>query len=65
MTKPDSFADCGKFDAEIDQELALQKFTTAELEEEEQGWTGSPLASGAGRPGCIRGMLRLFEAAGL
>jgi len=29
-------ADCGKFDAEIDKELALQKFTMAELEEEEQ-----------------------------
>jgi hypothetical protein len=28
--------DCGKFDAEIDKELALQKFTMAELEEEEQ-----------------------------
>ncbi|MEP6560403.1 MAG: Chromate resistance protein ChrB [Nakamurella sp.] len=29
-------ADCGKFDAEIDKELALQKLTIAELEEEEQ-----------------------------
>jgi hypothetical protein len=29
-------ADCGKFDAEIDKEFALQKFTMAELEEEEQ-----------------------------
>ena len=29
-------ADCGKFDAEIDKELALQKLTMAELEEEEQ-----------------------------
>lgn len=29
-------ADCGKFDAEIDKELALEKFTMAELEEEEQ-----------------------------
>ena len=29
-------ADCGKFEAEIDKELALQKFTMAELEEEEQ-----------------------------
>ena len=29
-------ADCGKFDAEIDKEIALPKFTMAELEEEEQ-----------------------------
>ena len=29
-------AECGKFDAEIDKELALQKLTMAELEEEEQ-----------------------------
>jgi hypothetical protein len=29
-------ADCGKFDAEIDKEFALQKLTMAELEEEEQ-----------------------------
>jgi len=29
-------ADCGKFDAEIDKELARQKLTMAELEEEEQ-----------------------------
>ncbi|HEY5117796.1 MAG TPA: Chromate resistance protein ChrB [Nakamurella sp.] len=29
-------ADCGKFDAEIDKELALRKLTMAELEEEEQ-----------------------------
>jgi len=29
-------ADCGKFDTEIDKEFALQKFTMAELEEEEQ-----------------------------
>ena len=29
-------ADCGKFDAEIDRELAQQKLTMAELEEEEQ-----------------------------
>lgn len=29
-------ADCGKFDAEIDKEFALQKFAMAELEEEEQ-----------------------------
>ena len=29
-------ADCGKFDAEIDKEITLQKFTMAELEEEEQ-----------------------------
>ena len=29
-------ADCDKFDAEIDKELALQKLTMAELEEEEQ-----------------------------
>jgi hypothetical protein len=29
-------ADCGKFDAEIDKELATQKLTMAELEEEEQ-----------------------------
>ncbi len=29
-------SDCGKFDAEIDKELALQKLTLAELEEEEQ-----------------------------
>ena len=29
-------ADCGKFDAEIDREIAKQKLTMAELEEEEQ-----------------------------
>jgi len=29
-------ADCGKFDAEIDKEFAVQKLTMAELEEEEQ-----------------------------
>jgi hypothetical protein len=29
-------ADCGKFDAEIDAEIAKAKFTLAELEEEEQ-----------------------------
>jgi hypothetical protein len=29
-------ADCGKFDAEIDREIAQAKFTLAELEEEEQ-----------------------------
>ena len=29
-------ADCGKFDAEIDTEIARGKFTLAELEEEEQ-----------------------------
>jgi hypothetical protein len=29
-------ADCGKFDAEIDAEIAKSKFTLAELEEEEQ-----------------------------
>lgn len=29
-------ADCGKFDAEIDHEIAQSKFTLAELEEEEQ-----------------------------
>ncbi|MHA6795836.1 Chromate resistance protein ChrB [Pseudonocardia bannensis] len=29
-------ADCGKFDAEIDKELHIQKLTLAELEEEEQ-----------------------------
>jgi DNA-binding transcriptional regulator PaaX len=29
-------ADCGKFDAEIDSEIAKGKFTVAELEEEEQ-----------------------------
>lgn len=29
-------ADCGKFDAEIDKEFTQQKFTVAELEEEEQ-----------------------------
>ena len=29
-------ADCGKFDAEIDAEIAKRKFTLAELEEEEQ-----------------------------
>lgn len=29
-------ADCGKFDAEIDKEFVLQKFTMAELDEEEQ-----------------------------
>ena len=29
-------ADCGKFDAEIDSEIAKRKFTLAELEEEEQ-----------------------------
>jgi hypothetical protein len=29
-------ADCGKFDAEIDKEIAKNKFTMAELEEEEQ-----------------------------
>ena len=29
-------ADCGKFDAEIDKELRIQKLTMAELEEEEQ-----------------------------
>jgi hypothetical protein len=29
-------ADCGKFDAEIGREIAKQKFTFAELEEEEQ-----------------------------
>lgn len=29
-------ADCGKFTAEIDREIAKQKFTFAELEEEEQ-----------------------------
>ncbi len=28
-------ADCGKFDAEIDSEIAKGKFTLAELEEEE------------------------------
>lgn len=28
--------DCGKYDAELDKEFALQKFTLAELEEEEQ-----------------------------
>jgi hypothetical protein len=29
-------ADCGKFDAEIDKEIRIEKFTLAELEEEEQ-----------------------------
>ena len=29
-------ADCGKFDAEIESEIAKSKFTLAELEEEEQ-----------------------------
>ncbi|GAA1018655.1 MULTISPECIES: Chromate resistance protein ChrB [Amycolatopsis] len=29
-------ADCGKFDAEIDKEIRIVKFTMAELEEEEQ-----------------------------
>ncbi|MGW4528815.1 Chromate resistance protein ChrB [Amycolatopsis sp. NPDC004378] len=29
-------ADCGKFDAEIDKEIRIEKFTMAELEEEEQ-----------------------------
>lgn len=29
-------ADCGKFDAEIDKEIRIGKFTLAELEEEEQ-----------------------------
>ena len=29
-------AECGKFDAEIDREIATQKFTLAELDEEEQ-----------------------------
>ncbi|WIV59253.1 Chromate resistance protein ChrB [Amycolatopsis nalaikhensis] len=29
-------ADCGKFDAEIDKEIRVEKFTMAELEEEEQ-----------------------------
>jgi hypothetical protein len=29
-------ADCGKFDAEIDKEIRVGKFTMAELEEEEQ-----------------------------
>jgi hypothetical protein len=29
-------ADCGKFDAEIDKEIRIGKFTVAELEEEEQ-----------------------------
>lgn len=29
-------ADCGKFDAEIDKEIRIEKFTFAELEEEEQ-----------------------------
>nr|WP_017982776.1 Chromate resistance protein ChrB [Amycolatopsis methanolica] len=29
-------ADCGKFEAEIDKEIAHRKFTMAELEEEEQ-----------------------------
>ena len=29
-------ADCGKFDAEIDKEIRTEKFTVAELEEEEQ-----------------------------
>ncbi|MFD2415596.1 Chromate resistance protein ChrB [Amycolatopsis pigmentata] len=29
-------ADCGKFDAEIDKEIRIRKFTMAELEEEEQ-----------------------------
>jgi hypothetical protein len=29
-------SDCGKFDAEIDHEIAQAKFTLAELEEEEQ-----------------------------
>ncbi|MFE3785846.1 Chromate resistance protein ChrB [Amycolatopsis sp. NPDC059090] len=29
-------ADCGKFDAEIDKEIRIGKFTMAELEEEEQ-----------------------------
>lgn len=29
-------ADCGKFDAEIDKEIRVRKFTMAELEEEEQ-----------------------------
>ena len=33
---PSSSADCAKFDAEIEKEFALQKFTMAELEEEEQ-----------------------------
>ena len=32
-------ADCGKFDAEIDREIAKQKLTMAELEEEE-AWIG-------------------------
>jgi hypothetical protein len=57
-------ADCGKFREEIAREIAKQKFTLAELEEEEQGldrlrrWFrsirgkdvfGSPAASGAER----------------
>lgn len=29
-------AECGKFDAEIDHEIRIEKFTIAELEEEEQ-----------------------------
>ena len=29
-------AECGKFDAEIDKEIATEKFTAAELDEEEQ-----------------------------
>ena len=29
-------ADCGKFEAEIDKEIRIEKFTLAELEEEEQ-----------------------------
>jgi DNA-binding transcriptional regulator PaaX len=31
-------AECGKFDAEIDKEIRIQKFTAAELEEEEESF---------------------------
>ena len=30
-------ADCGKYEAELDKEIRIRKFTLAELEEEEQG----------------------------
>ena len=35
--RPDRFlADCTKFDAELDQEIRIEKFAAAELDEEEQ-----------------------------
>ena len=47
-------ADCGKFDAEIDKEFALQKFTMAELEERADTGPAPTVAPRAVRPGRLR-----------